>query len=72
MAPKGSKFQTVASETAHCVSGSITDTLSAQLVIIHRSLLTFFENETDNFSMQELQCRLCGGRHDVLKCHEFI
>ena len=69
---KESEFQTVASETVHGVNGCITDTSSAQPVNRYRSPRTFFGDQTDNHSMQNLQCRLCGARHGVWKCHEFI
>ena len=60
---KESEFQTVA--TVNWVNGCITDTSSAQPVNRYRSPGTIVGEQTDNYSMQNLQCWLCGARHGV-------
>lgn len=67
-----SEFQTVASETVHGVAGKTTDNQSMQPVPRYKNPRTFFGDKINNRSMQNMPCRVCGARHGVWKCQDFI
>ena len=68
---KESEFQTVAAETVHGVNGSITDASSTQ-VSRYRNPRTFFGDQAESKAILTSQCRLCGERHGIWKCNDFL
>lgn len=67
-----SEFQTVASETVHGVAGMMMDTQPIEAVPKYKNSRTFFGDTTDDRSIQQLSCRICGAPHGIWKCQEFI
>ena len=48
------------------------DTQPIQAVPRYKNPRTFFGDKTEDSSMQQLSCRICGAPHDIWKCREFI
>ena len=67
-----SEFQTVVSETVNGVTGMMGDTQPIQVVPRYKNLRTFFGDKTEDSSIQQLSCRICGAPHGIWKCQEFI
>ena len=66
------KFQTIASETVHGLTGELGNDASSPPVARYRNQCTFFGDTKDNRNMQKLPCKVCGKQHGLWNCTEFI
>lgn len=67
-----SEFQTIASETVHGLTGKVANDSPANLITKYKNQRTFFGDTKDSRDMQKLPCKVCGRKHGVWNCTEFI
>ena len=67
-----SEFLTIASETVHGLTGKMAYDTPATPAVEYRDQRTFFGDTSASRSVQKLSCKVCGKKHGVWSCADFI
>ena len=65
------EFQTIASETAHGLSGNVENETTASTEARNRYQHTFFGETKGNRDVKKLLCKVCGSSHGAWNCAKF-